>query len=369
MAVLLLLAITLVSFFAYLRSQSIDPLTFSVQKFFSDSSNVKQLNEPSKVFEIPYDSKEHPVYGVYSDYLVKCSKDGIRFLDKKGRELWSEGLPLNNPVVKTNGRELLVADIGGRDIYVLNGQSVHWKDKTDASIQNAEIGPGGYVTVITDSTRYNGEVRVYDGNGIELFRSVIANDFAVTAKISPQKDEMVIDLINASGVKSYTYLKFIDINGKELAGKSLPQETSLYPLIWYTGGKSLFAVGDGSIVSMDKDKNIQWEKKFTKIAGAGITGSGRLAVASIGSNGYELKLFSTSGKEYSSTQLKGDVRNISTFEGIVAVNGGREINFFSERGRNLGRFTSMSDITDVLFFSKYQAAVVTKSYIAVVDIG
>ena len=369
MAFMLFLTIASVAFFGYLKSQGMELNDIDVRQFLAGTNKVRQLNETSDVIEIPYDSKEHPVFGVHMEYLVKCSRDGIWLLDKKGREIWSVGIPLSNPLIKTNGNDLLVVDVGGRDIYVINGKNVRWKDKTDEKIQNAEINENGYVTVITTSKRYNGEVRVYDNHGIELFRSIIANDFAVTAKIAPSKDQMVINLINASGVKSHTYLKFFDINGNELVIKNMSMEKGLYPFVWFTSGGSLFAAGDTSIVCMDKESNIIWEKQFLKISSACITGNKRLAVAVEKENVRELKVFTAGGQAYSSVLVDGEVNNISTFGSIIAVNTGREVSFLTEKGKNTGEFKSRSDITGVFFFDRQQAAVVTKSYVAVVNIN
>lgn len=369
MAVVLLIAIAAVAVFGYIKSQGIELKSVDIGKLLSINNKVRQLNEEADITEIPYDSKEHPIFGVYQDYIVKCSRDGIWLLDKKGRELWSVGTPLSNPLIKSNGKDLLVADIGGRDVYVINGKSVRWTDKTDENIQNAEINENGYVTVVTASKLYNGEVRVYDDRGIEFMQSVIANEFAVTAKIAPAGDIMVIDLINASNVKSHTNFKFCDMKGKDVAAKSMPQEKGLYPFIWFLKDDTVIAAGDTSVVCMDKAGNIKWDKQFPKIASADITGGKRIAAAVVNGNASQLKVLTAAGKEYSSAQLDGAVLNINAFEGVIAVNTRRKASFFTERCRSKGEYNTKSDITEVLFFNGHQAAVITKSCVAIVDIG
>ncbi len=369
MAVLLFVAIVVVAAFGYVKSQGTELKNIDVRQFFSGNNKVEQLNDDSNIIEIPYDAKEHPVFGVHMDYIVKCNRDGIWLLDRKGHELWSVGIPLSNPIIKTNGKNLLVADIGGKDIYVINGKSVRWNDRTEESIQNAEINENGYVTVITSSRLYNGEVRVYDDRGIELLQSVIANNFAVTAKIAPSGKMMVIDLINASDAKAYTYLKFSDMNGKDLIEKSMPQDKGIYPFVWFSKDDAVVAAGDTSIVFMDNAGNIKSDKQFSKVASASITGSKRVAAAVVNGNAGELKVFSADGREYSSAPLRDEVLSISAFEGVIAVNTGRKASFWTERCKSKGEYNSKSDIIEVFFFSSHQAAIVTKTNIAVVDIG
>lgn len=368
MALILLLTVAAVALSGYMKSKGIELKDIDVRQFLS-GNNMRLLDETSGIVEIPYDSKEHPVFGTYSEYIIKCSKDGILFLDKKGREIWSLSIPLNNPLVKTNGRDLLVADIGGRDIYVINGKNVLWKDKTEENIHNAEINENGYVTAITGSRIYNGEISTYDNHGIELFRTFIASDFAVNAKISPSANQMAVNLINASGVKSFSYIKFFDINGKELAAKNMPQGEGIFPFVWFAEKDLVIAAGGKSIICLDKDRNIIWDKKFTKIAGASVLKSSRIAAAVENENTSEIKVFTENGKEYSSVQLNDEVQNISVYGGIIAGNTLRGVYFMTEKGKVKCRYNSKSDITNVLFFSGQQAAVVTSSYVAVVDIN
>lgn len=366
--ILLFLAVMAVAFYAYMKNQNIGLDSINLQQLLSGGLNGKQVNTVREIYEIAYDSKEKPVFGVYRDYIVKCSRDGIRMLDKKGTEVWTTGVSLNKPIVKTNGTELLVVDIGGTDIFVIDGQNVRWREKTDAVILNADINERGYVTVTTESKRYNGEVRVFDENGIELFRSIIASDFAVTARVARSLRQMAIDSISADGVKSFTGIKFFDLKGNELAGKSLEAYDDIFPAIYYTSDDVLFAVGDTSILCFDRDRNVKWEKKFLQVSSACITGGKHFATVVGETAGRELKIFDANGQQSASCPVDGIITNISAYGGLIAVNAVREVDFYTEKCRNIGKYTSKSDILDVYFFNKQQAAVVTRSYVAVVKI-
>lgn len=370
MAILLFLIVLSIAFFAYLKSHKMDLSEVSLQQLLSGKSTELELLKEN-LYEFSYDPKEHPVFNVYKEYIVKCNSDGIWYLDKKGQEVWSLGIPLTKPIVKTNGSYLLVADMGGRDVYVLDGKNVYWNDKTEQNIINAEINENGYISVVTASEYYNGEVRVYDNHGIELFRKGIANEFVVTAKIDPSQDQMVINLINPSGAKSNSYFKFYDMynmNSGELGKIEMPADKGLYPLIWFTNGGSVFAAGDTSIVFMDKDRNMKWEKTYSRVGSVCIMGGKRLAAAVEDKDGHKLEVISVNGQEFSSATLDSEAFNINSSGGIVAVNTTREVDFFNERCRNIGKYVSKSDIEYVLFFNKGQVAIVTKGGIVVVDI-
>src|SRR5690606_29642697 len=97
----------------------------------------------------------------------------------------SEGIEFEDPIVRTSGSRILLANAGSTEICVMDGDSIRWQDKTDTAILNADISDGGYVTVITSAKRDNNVIRVYESHGVELFRKIIAADFAVSAGVSP----------------------------------------------------------------------------------------------------------------------------------------------------------------------------------------
>lgn len=367
MAVLLFLAIISVAFFTYLNSQNIDIRAVSFGQF-SVGINDGQVKTSETLYDIPFDPRERPAFSVYKDFLVKYGKDGVRLLDKKGAEVFSQSMPLGKPLAKTNGKDLLIADIGGQDVYVLKEDGIVWKDKLDVGIINADISREGFVTIVTGSKRYNGEVRVYDSRGIELFRSIIASDFAISAKVSPSSGQMAVDSIDTAGVKAATGIRFYDLDGADLGEKNLEASDSIFSSILYADTGELFAVGDRSILAFDKDRNIQWEKKFKAVTGACITGGKRLAAVVEDDGGTKLAVYSAAGKELA-VYAVGGARSVSAGSGIIAASTLRDVSFYNEKLRIIGKYTSKSDITDVYFFNRQQAAVVTKNQVSIISIG
>jgi hypothetical protein len=366
--VLLCLAVISVAFYTYLQSQNIDLKTLSPGQLFSGFQQ-KTIKAADVAYEIPYDSKEHPLYAAYKDYLVKCTADGIRLLDKKGQEIFSEGIALTKPLIRVEGAYLLIADVGGMDVYVIKDRNIIWKDKTDTNIINAKINNNGYVTVLTESKQYNGEVRVYDPYGVLLYISVIANDYAVSAEISNKSRDMVIDSVNTKGAEAFTTLKFHDVNGNETAVKNLNASGNLYPSVWYLSDDSLFAAGDTSIAGLDKNGELKWEKKYNKVSGACISNGNHMAAIVQDVKGFELKVLGADGQERAASAIDGEKAGISAKDGIITLNTMREADFYNERAICISKYSSSSDILGVSLFSRQQAAVITKSYIAVVNIG
>lgn len=367
MAILLFLAVISVAFFTYLNSQDIDIKKASLGQLAAGMNG--SAKEAEILYDLPFDSREHPAFSVFKDFILKVSKDGIRLLDKKGSEILTETTPLNNPVARTNGKAFLVADTGGQNVYVADENGILWKDALDVNIRNADISRDGYVTLVTDSKRYKNEVRVYDTNGLELFRSIIANDFAVAAKISPSSKQMVINSINTDGVRAATGLKFLDMKGADLGAVSLDSRDSLFPAIIYSRAGDLFAIGDKAILCLDKDRETKWELEFSNVTGACVTDGGKLVAVAAGDGGKELTVYSAAGKELAACNVDGGAKSVGVGGGLIAVGTQKEVFIYNEKCRLVGKYASKYDITDVYFFSRQQAAVVTKNQVTVISIG
>lgn len=368
-ALLLFLCVISVAFYTYQKSLNPSVSPKDLLQFFQGAGN-NVAEEAQVQYNFEFDSREKPTFSVYKEYIVKCSNGGIWFLDKKGEVVWTESIAFNSPVIKVNGSQLLVADIGAGEICVLNDSfSIRWRDKLDATILNADISEDGYVTVITSSKRDNNEIRVYDPHGVELFRKIIANDFAVSACIAPSEKMLAVSGISTGAAGAFSSYKFYDLKGRELAGQTYEASGELLPLFWYNNDDSLFAVGDRAVTSLDNMGKMIWEKQYKSIAGAAPTGSKRLAVASENDAGAQLGLYSVTGQEISSCSLQGKPAGLTAVRGSIAVNTYDTVYFYNDKCKNISKYSAGSHIQQVYFFDRQQAAVITDNTVTVINIG
>ena len=169
---------------AYLNSQDVDLKTISLRdlldrNFFTRSS----VYEVSST-EYEYDSNLSTAFGAHKGYIVKCTRDSLIYIDANGNEQWSFPMSLNNPVLKSAGSFLLVADYGAKTFYVFSDKNLEWEKELDNKIINAEISPKGYVTVVHEDERSRGAVTVYNRQGMKCFTVGRAKNFILSSKVS-----------------------------------------------------------------------------------------------------------------------------------------------------------------------------------------
>lgn len=367
-ALLLFICIISIAYYAYIKSINPSATPKDLLQFLA-GSQIKVVEDAQVQFEFDFDSKEKSEFAVYNDYIAKCNISGIWLLDKKGETIWSESISLNKPIMKVNGAQFLVADIGANDIFVVDGKTVRWRDKLDATILNADISEDGYVTVIVASKRYNNEIRVYDPYGVELFRKIIANDFAVNAGIAPNEQTLAVSGIATGSYGAYSEYKFYDFNGDAPVAQTFEASGELLPLYWFNSDGSLFAAGDRAVASLDKEGKVIWEKQFTKVSGACPAGDKRFAVTAESSEGVQLVSFDAKGTELASGKLAFKPRRMTAIKGAVAVFTNDMVYFYNDRCINISKYSSDSQIQQVCYFNRQMAAVITNDTVTVISIN
>lgn len=377
MTLLLFAAVLAVAFFVYLKSQNIDISDVNIKEFIAGITSMKEKEtDKEKVVEISYDAKERPAFSVYKDTVIKCTRDGISGLNKKGEELWTKSFTIENPIMKTNGTDVLIADIGGNEVCVINGSDVKWNIKVDNDIINADISESGHVTVVHEAKGYRSKIRVFDPLGVEMFERNIAEKFVLSARVSPSGKQLLINSIDAGGVSATSSLEFTDMLGNPFAAR-IPKDTLVFPSAWYLNDDSVFAVSDSYIVYFDKGRNEKWGKEFREVYSSN-TVSGKylvLAAASekkggaFGRSLTDIQVLNIKGQQISSYTIEDRVVNIDTYSDVIAINTGREVYFINTRGKLVGKYSSKSDIMRVYFFSKVEAAIVTKNSVVIIKIS
>ncbi|HHW00700.1 MAG TPA: hypothetical protein GXX36_14270 [Clostridiaceae bacterium] len=377
--ILLFILVVCLSGYVYLMSKGIDIAEVGVKKVFSGLIGA-QINsdEDTKPISIEYDVTSHPVFCTFDNALIKCTGDHVTGLDKDGKEVWSVPVNINNPLLKTNGSELLVTGIGSKEIYVIKGKSIKWSAKFEDNILNAHISEDGYVTVVCEAKGYRGQVKVFDSSGIEMFKRFIAENFVVSAEVSPSGNQFLINCIDASGIEAVSYIDFFNV--KEIvSGQKQPvagmkfNEKDIFPFIWQLDDDSFFTVGSSNVIYVDKDRNKKWTKEYSKIYSSGVIQDKYLALAAVESgkqniSDSKVSILNRQGKEIASYPVKDEVKNIQVYVDIIAVNTGREVHFVNVKGDFAGKYSFKSDVLNMYFLNRFQAAVVTNNSVEIITL-
>jgi len=353
---------------SYLKSQDVDLNSVSIKDLIDRNFINRDTKYELSTAEFNYDSNLKTAFGTHKGYIVKCSRDNIIYIDSDGNEQWTYPLSLKNPVLKIAGAYFLVADYGAKSILMFSEKEMRWEKELDNKIINADINEKGYATVVHEGQRSKWEVSTYNRQGMKYFTIGRAENFILLSKVSSKAKSVIINSIDTSGINTNTILEFADLKGSML-NKKIIKENTIFPSIWYMENDSLLAVGDSMFMILDKDFKEKLQQTVNGKIFSSCIADGKYAVVAAnpekntgvfesGSSG--IWVYDGNGEKKYEYNIKGEVRNISSYEDIIAVNSGNKLRFINLDGALMAEYSSKDDMKEVFFISRREVLVVCK---------
>ena len=92
------------------------------------------------------------VYALFKGKLVKCSNDGVSYIDSSNNAVWSRAYEMQDPLMDISGDYLVVADRLGHTIYIQNSSTTLGSIDTGMAIEQVNISSDGSVfAVVSDA--------------------------------------------------------------------------------------------------------------------------------------------------------------------------------------------------------------------------
>lgn len=375
---LLVLGMLFISYLVYLKSNNIDIAEVSIKELFKGEVLLQGPAQKKGGVEIPYNPKDHPSFSVYKNYIVKCSNDSVKFLDKNGEEIWEKNIPVVNPIVKTNGTDLLIADYESKEVFLFKDKELKWNTKIDNKIINADISASGHAVVVHEMKGYKGAVTVFNLQGGTFFTRNLAEGFVISAKVSPKGKQVFINALETGGISAASAMELTDMLGNPTGTKIMIEDT-VFPSVGYLDNETIAAVSEDRVVCWNKEGKEKWKALFegkeiysssiregkgivlavSSDRKAGILSGAATTIVAVNSEGKQSELYS----------LQDRVKNLETEEDVIAINTGSEVHFVNTKGKLLGKHSSKLDITEVRFFNRSEALVITNASVEVVEIN
>ncbi|HHV30257.1 MAG TPA: hypothetical protein GXX73_11835 [Clostridium sp.] len=368
----LIIVVVCTSAVAYLNSKGIDIKSISIRDVIANGFFIgdKDVYEVTGTL-IRYDNSLHSEFGAHKGYIVRCTKNGLEYLDRNGEQQWIYPVSLNTPSVKSSGEYLLATGLESKDIYVLNGKEKKWEKKLDYNIINAGINSGGYVTILHKADRDKSAVSVFNKQGVFLFTKILGETYAISSEVSPSGKEVLINCVDTSGVSINTGLHLYTISGGNVAGKTF--ENVIFPSIRYLNDDTIVAAADSAIYLFGKDFQEKWSRTISgkvfsldimKDKYAVFAFSEKKYAGMMGEVGHVL-IVDAKGREVADYRIDQDIVNIAANDDFIAVNTSKCVYFIDVAGRLRGSYTSDHLINEVKFLGNNEALAITKEGVIV----
>lgn len=295
--------------------------------------------------EATYENKEsdNSNYIEYAGGVLRYSRDGIVFLNKKGKEIWNQACQMQNPIIEVCKGTAAVGDRGGTSILIFQKDGLKGEIKTTSPIQKMVVSEQGIVGTILKGEPAQ-QIVCYDKKGnilVEQKTSLANTGYPLDIALSNNGEILVVSYLYTEGSKTAT--KVVCYNfGKEGAEKKDHQifeqtyEEKVIPTVAFLDEKNSVLVGDDMIVfckglnDFQEAKRIKVKKEIESVAydETGVA----LILKNSGKSGHELRVYDKKGKQILSKDFEGEFGNIKMTENQVILYDGNQCMIWNRSG-------------------------------------
>ncbi len=219
------------------------------------------------------------------------------------------------PVLRTNGKYVLLAETGGSRFRLETRSSVLFEQTISNVIYTAAVSKGGDVAVVTDSSQSHiSEVTVFSAKGVQRYQWLSAEWLVIDAAFSSDGNSLAVVGCRSSGGAMESTVMVFSLRSSEEQPVQYTANDVLYSRVSFFDNGTVAAVGESALRIVNPtgslDQTISYEN--AELIGYAFNNGVALVTRPYGSqeNG-TLKVFSTTGDMQLEQPFEGVFRDIS----------------------------------------------------------
>lgn len=141
-------------------------------------------------------------YVPYQEGILRYDRDGVTAVDQKGNSIWSGSYDMANPRVDTCEESAVIADIGGKSLYVNRGMGTGTGFTTDYPIVQACVSRQGVIAVLMEEVSSN-TIALYNpfdksGTLLAEIPTNVEDGYPVSLDLSPDGSSVVVSYLGVT---------------------------------------------------------------------------------------------------------------------------------------------------------------------------
>lgn len=340
---------------------------------------MKNVTE-NNVTSISIDESESNYVFAYDKYICVFNQNTLTAYNSSGKKEYELKVEISNPIIDTNNRFLLIAEKQKQKIYLISGSNIIWENELEGNINRISVNKNGYASVILTGTTYKSTIETFDNTGKELFKIYRASSIAMDSDISYDNKYLSFGEISTEGTVLQSMIKTISIpKAQETPSESTalsinsPSNSAIINLKYQDGNK-IVCMYDDSICSIENGETkelFNLEEEGQKISFADIE-LNNFAFRIIEKNvllstDSTVELINTSSKKVNLYTLDSVVKEVYTYDNVVALNLGSEVHFIGTNGWLIKKYTSSQEVRNIVINSNF-AGIVYRDKIEIIEL-
>lgn len=358
-------------------------IAYCVNKPFRDILDkyvlMKNVIEDTTNSIILEEDDNNNVYA-YDKYISVLSNHTLKNYNSSGKLEGELAIEVTTPIVRTNGKFLLMAEKDQSKIYLISGNELIWQKDLEGNIDKITVNKNGYVAVVLSGTTHKSVIQTFDTSGNQQFKTFLGNTIAMDVDISLDNQYLAFSEINTSGTLVQSIVKIISIQkaktGEEGSIIYTYQEPNgnLITNIKYQESNKLICMYDDGIYVIKNDiseKIVDLVEQDKKISFGDIELSNHIfrvvEKSALLNTQTSVEIINSGSKKTSIYSFNSVAKEIYSYNNFIAINLGSEVHFISMNGWLMKKYISSQEIKKIVMANNF-AGIVYRNKIEIVDI-
>lgn len=211
---------------------------------------------------VPMEAAGQSEFIGFKGNIVSAHTNYMSLIGSDGSTIWENTTTIVNPMLKTAGNYLLLAEKGGRKICLYNDSKLVYEIDTEDNILNCSVSSNGDVVAVTDKASYKGAAVVFNREGKQIFAWSSGSDNIISADISPTSRRVAVSLLNTDD-KVRSAVQLFNINEEESYAQVIFEDTIIFDTEF--NGDTLSVFGDNCIAGIYAQGELIYDKRFDDV--------------------------------------------------------------------------------------------------------
>ena len=317
----------------------------------------------------------------FNKYIGVLSKNQFAIYDNSGKKQDELNIEITKPIFNSNGRHLVIAEEKGQKVYLITDKGIAWEKSIEGNISQVEVNKNGYVAITIVDTINKTVVAVYDNTGNWLFNNILSTTRVVSTSLSNDNKYLALAEIDTSGTQIQSSIKVMSIEeGKNNPSNSIKkvynsEKGDLITQIKYQEKDKLLCMYTDKIDVIKTDETTETisENKDKKVSFTSISLSNSAVMLEEKSSGLFtadsiVSIINPDNKNISTYTTEAVTKEIYTYDNIIGLNLGAEVEFINTSGWLVKKYTAEQEITNIVLSSS-MAGIVYRDKIELINLG
>lgn len=328
-------------------------------RIFVDTKILKKEIEQDTLSIIEINEDSSPTVFAYDKYIGILSKNTLKLYTSDSNEIAKLEVNISNPIISSNGKNLVIAESKGQKIYAIMGTQMAWQKDIEGSVSKVSINKNGYVSAIITNTTYKSVIISYNPTGKELFRTYLSSTYALCADISNDNKYLAIGEVDYTGTIVKSNVKIISIAlaqsdpDNSIVNKYESHTGEVITNIKYHEKDNAICMFNNHIQKVTKEDNERLIDFNNDALFIDINLKDALALIEKQSSGlfsyeYQMRILSTGSNQENLYILNNDVpKNVLISGNIIGINLGTEVHLVNSKGLLLKKYKANQEIKGI----------------------